>query len=234
MQKTWAFLFLVLVIISSVSAETQEQGKAFNLILDHSQYPSCAVSTCNISIFYPNNSLLLSEITLTQNTGYSNISLTNEQTQTAGPHNYIIINSTLNSYKGEYEITPTGFKSDISTSLIGAVILILLFGIGAVLLFFSNTLAESPTWWFFGWVGLAVGLLIFYYDLLLGMVYLRDIAYSTNTYDNIEFIFYLAAKIQAFIPYTFMVGLMYWWWQKRRNLKRAILDDDGYREDVDK
>lgn len=229
MRKILLALLLSVFILAQASAldDTYQQNRPADILLDHTKYPVCA-SSCNVTIAYPNTTLLVINVQATKNISYSNLTLTSSQTTVLGNYKVMAFNSTSSGNTGYFEVTPTGYQQSLSSVLIGAVTLLLLFGIGAVLLFFSNHLAENPTYWILGFIGIAIGMLLFYYDLVLAIVYLRDVAYTTQTYDNFEFIFYLAARLQKYAPYFFMVLVVYWWFRKRKNMKKTMMQDDGY------
>lgn len=223
---TLALLAVTLFSISGVSAF--EQGKQLDLILYHSEYPGCANSVCNITVFYPNNTKLIDSANTTRNIGYSNITLTPAQTQQLGTYTFTVFNSSLFTYPGKFSITPTANEVSTGGAITTGVAILVLFLAGVIFIIVGNVYIPTKNWWFFGVLALAVGFIAIYYDFILIVILLRDIAYATNTYDNFEFILNIAAQIQNILVYAFIAVFLIWVYRKWKQRKQEKENDDGW------
>ena len=155
-------LFVTFFLVSFIAAETSffvPKGNSYNLTFicenEENVLSLCSASaSCNITINYPNSSILINnEETTNLNNGKFQITLNSSQTNTNGEHQGWVgcSDGTLNSSTNFiYEINPTGIRpseqktTSISRAIYFTLILGILFFIG--FLFVKN---KSPIKWTF-------------------------------------------------------------------------------------
>lgn len=233
MKKMWLAFLLPLLIVSVGALQfgysdigTVKSADCISLT------QTCANCTyMNVtSIIYPNKTKEITNYTMARSGSeftYSNFC----KTAAIGTYYY----NTLGNPSGvavnepvQFEVTPTGMKDNTNSGIIGAFVLIMLLGMAATLLFFSNRWAGMPHAWIFGFIGIAVGMLLLYLDVLMASIYLRDLAYTTSTADNMSGLFVMGARAIKYMPYLFVATCIYWLYKRTKTRKKAILDSDGW------
>ena len=151
-NKKIIVLALILLVMPMVLAADYsylfQQDKETNLkifCVDDNNVLCDATVGCNLTILYPNNSILIDNEIMTHNANYFNYSLTTEQMNTIGEYSVSV--ACANSYAGfstfTYLITPSGepFTPEKSYLLFGILLSIFLFI--CLLFYISSKMAES-------------------------------------------------------------------------------------------
>ena len=109
-------LILLMAIPSILAADTYKQGTIVDLTticINNGTYCS-GVAKCNITIFYPDGTILINNALMTNNDNYHNYTLTANQTSILGIYTTSMV-CTEGDYKGYtsaiYEITSSGIKN---------------------------------------------------------------------------------------------------------------------------
>jgi len=134
-MKQYIFLILIMLLVVSVNAKTFEQDTEIDLKhpVRIDDFPSDSLS-CNISVFDPDNEILIDFETMTNNYEFHNFTLDAGNTTKIGDYLYDITCTTGASNKTEsfeFEITPSGF-----TNMIGFYILVIFLSLGIMILGF--------------------------------------------------------------------------------------------------
>jgi len=130
-----AMIFIMIFSMNNVIAATSyKQNEAIDLkipCINNNTYCSGS-ATCNISIYYPNETILIDNKLMTNKGAYHNYSLSAVQTSAIGNFNAVIvcIDGDAKGYTfKEFIITPTGreIENNSSSIVIGLAILMILF-----------------------------------------------------------------------------------------------------------
>lgn len=228
----FALLFLVMTI-SLVAAEGYEQGKVSDVIFSHDKYPGCATVACQVTIFYPNGTLLIDHADITANVGYSNYTLTASQTQTTGTYPFVLNQNTINpiAYSDNFDITPTGTIPSLGSSMLAGFAIALTLIIGIVFIFLGNSIINNNArYWFFGILAIGIGLLLFYFDVIQIFILLRDVAYTTHTAHGFEKLLPKIATIQKVLAWTFLLFFIAWVVRIFQKISKARSNNDGWNQ----
>ncbi len=149
-MKKGIFLLIILglLILPLGSSLTYKKGEAINLGVgcENSGSYCSGSAVCNITIFYPNGSLLVENIGMNNQVSYFNYSISEDKNQETGEYNCIVMCSD-NGINGtstfKYEVTLSGKDPDASNPMVSLGIIALIFGIACVFLFISSQLQEA-------------------------------------------------------------------------------------------
>jgi len=183
----WIFVFIAFISLvtavdpSYIFKQNQEVDLKVNCFEDN--FTLCqAGTTCNITSFYPNNTILIENQVMTYNPSYFNHTINGTKLNELGE--YATSVSCSGSYAGfstfTFEITPTGqnITSGQGFTSIGLIIgMIILAGLFS---FFGFKFSESeklyPVALFFMLISLIVGV----YAMQVGYVYSRDVLFPLS------------------------------------------------------
>lgn len=148
MEKQIIFLFLFVLLITNVSAETFKQNSPVNII--HSVRTNGWVSSsllCNTTVFNPAGSPIVNNKAMTYSSagGTFNYTLPSTNTSLLGIYNYDITcqdtSQGLNTTQSfDLEVTPTGYEYTVQESLTYLALLAILIGIWGLCLWGAFTI----------------------------------------------------------------------------------------------
>lgn len=191
-MKLKMLLIAILVIPLVIGADfTFEQNKEFDLKFfcfneTNSLCPSG--STCNMTLFYPNNTILVNNQQLTFNPSYFNYTLNSTQTTATGIGigSTYCYGTTVGFSTFNYEVTPTG---EVMTSTQGftsmGLILSVMF-ISFLFMFTGFKFSESSKLYPIALFFILVSLVLAVYTIQLGYIYSKDILFPLAT-ENAQF-----------------------------------------------
>jgi len=200
MKRLFCLLFISLFLVSSISAETfsKDTNVTFQKTCTNNLGATCSSSgLCNISIRYPNSSIMVDNINMTNNNnGIFSVDLTQENITTLGEHNWDMFCCDAGSCDeghGSFKVTTSGFEVDESNSLIFLISIGFLIVLSIVtFLGFAKLDAKPQAKYSF----LIVSSMLFLAALNLISIVINDsllnnkIASFFDTFTSISFLFY--------------------------------------------
>lgn len=231
-------LALAILVLPMVSAQSQdilftfEAGTEIDLKLpcfDNGTFCSSATQ-CNASVTYPNQSILINNIAMTNQVSFHNATLNTTQTTTNGEY-FFWATCTDVAISGEetffFEINPTGIRaSDQRTgTIILAVVFMFILG---TLLFVAYMFHESdPARWSF----FIIGVTFFLIAINIIFVSLQDVVVNSQLEGFFDFFVAI-----SFYFYWFAAGLIFiiWFltflhtWFYKQNLRTAAKFGDAH------
>jgi hypothetical protein len=196
MKKSVILLFSILLFLPLVIAAYQEDVELSLLV-------SCENINCsannNLTVTYPNSSLLVDNLAMTSGSGYFNYTLT---PTVSGIYFYFVDGDDGTAYSGTFEVTPNG--EEITTGK--ALIYLGLFSLFLILLitcFIYLIFAEN--------IALRVGLICVMYLLGLGLltvstVIAEDFLVNIGFLDNVLEMLLIVSLI-CFFPFIIVIGV---------------------------
>ena len=200
MKRFFFFVIISLFLVSCISAETfpKDTNVTFQKSCTNSVGSICSTSgECNISIRYPNSSIMVNNIEMTNNdNGIFSVNLIPSNLTTMGEHNWDMFCCDIGSCDeghGSFKVTTSGFEVDESNSLI------FLIGIGFLIALSTLTFlgfAKLDTKPQAKYSFLIVSCMLFLASLNLISIVINDlllnnkIASFFDTFTAISFLFY--------------------------------------------
>ena len=139
-SKLFLFLFVGLILMTLVSAQTYQKDTTINLRV------SCEKVNCsnahNISVFAPNTIALDSDKEMTLSNGFLYYSF--NKTKALGEYSFFVSDSEESNFQDTFKITPTGHETTTSHALIYgflifvSVVFLMVFLIGAIVIDGNN------------------------------------------------------------------------------------------------
>ena len=146
-MKKLILILIFLCLISSVSASVYQKGNNIDLkvpCINSGAYCSSS-TTCNLTTIYPNETILLNNLEMTNQVSFHNYTLNASDINVIGEYKNIVM-CTDGIYNGTstfiIDVTLSGNSEPGEKSFILAGIFIVIFGIACVFLFLSSKMTE--------------------------------------------------------------------------------------------
>lgn len=239
MRNILISIFIVLFITMSVSAVdlidagTFKQNTAsnfrFTCELDNG-LPCGATYSCNVTIQYPNSSLLIDNKQATLINGKYNITF--PDTSVLGQYNYVLAQCSNGTNGGStgyfFDITPNGYRQSISQGIISFV-LILTIAIGSlVFLVLGWKFFDDERFWFFGVLFFALSIILLLYFFGSSISYSRDLAYTSGSQNDQENVFRMILLVTR-SAFLFVIPFIIWYgYDSWKQKKKSSESNDGW------
>lgn len=229
----YLLMFLFMVGMVNASSYIFEKDKPIDLkiaCVDEIEMPCNATIECNMTILYPNGTILLNNQPMTHNPSYYNYSLNETYNSKIGKYYATIfclgVGNGFSAFG--YEINPTGKEmiegqGFTSIGLIMAVILL-----SFLFAWFGFKFSESNSLFFVSLFFMLASLITGIFGLQLGYIFTRDILYNL-TIDTLQFKLWLGLTWgllgMAFIVLIFFIIKVIKEFLNKAKTKR---ESDGY------
>lgn len=239
MRNILISIFVCLFILTSVSAADlidkgtykQNDPGQFRFTCDLENGLPCGASySCNVTIQYPNSSLLINNKLATLSNNEYNITL--PDTSVLGDYKNVIARCTNGTNGGStaywFDITPNGYRQSTSQGIISFV-LILTIAIGSlVFLVLGWKFFDDERFWFFGVLFFALSVILILYFFGSSITYSRDLAYSSGSQNDQENVFrmiLLVTRTSLLFILPFIIWYGYDSWKQKKKSSQA---NDGW------
>ncbi len=163
---------------------------------------ACTTCTCDMTINYPNGTLLVDNQAATMSNGFASYDLNENQTATLGEH---IVDLTCDdgtnggSSQFSYEITLTGKPTPEGIPVVMGIIVFVIFGMAWFFLFLSTQMNQPAMKIFF----LLFSLVLIGASLLLGISFVQDNNLTESISDTMGTLFWIIGSV-IFLMFTYI------------------------------
>lgn len=224
------FTILLLGIILAPAVTTQEfiykQNEPLDLKVNcfiNNTYCS-PLAACNITIIYPNSSIMINNLQMSNNNNYHNISLNDNYTKLLGKYQVSVIcrDNNINGYSiYYYTVTPSGQERPDNSNNISYLIIGLIVGLSLIFFFIAYSNASVSLKMFF----YTFSIILFTIALFYSIVILQQNLWG---YDNIIsggetflFVFKIGLGIGLLVFFIIIALIMLKAWK----IKRGFYDE---------
>ncbi len=186
---------LILLIIPIATALMYEKESVIDLKLPcFNNGTFCSgTATCNLTVLYPNYSIVVDKIAMENQGTYHNYTLNSSQTLTVGEHS-VIASCTDGAYSGSstfnYDITPTGQEISSSQGLVSIGLIMSIIFLSFIFCFYGHKFSESPKLFPIALFFMCISLFLGVYTLHMGYIFTRDILFPLSG-EGVQFKMYI-------------------------------------------
>lgn len=240
-NKTTGFFFLIifLLLLPNISAQTYKRGDSIDLKIPFEVNGTLSTNSayCNISIKYPNESYLATNIEMTnQNNGYFNYTIPYTKTNTIGEHEWLAYCCDTNARcamgYGSFYITQTGNMQTTSQGIASAVYLMLMLALTIIFLYGGFKFAESEYLWIFGIFSMFLCFIFVVYDVWLGYEFHLNLTGLTGGSGVPEILFYIFMFL-LIAGFLISLALLFTKWKKLYKYIKTELRKKKENEELD-
>lgn len=243
MKKYIYWIMLFIFLISSVSAElidrgtfTQNEQANFLFSCELADGGICTSDfNCNLTIAYPNSSLMVDNQQATRSGEKYNYTL--PDSSTLGEYKNVRAFCTNGTDGGGtdyfFDITPNGYRQSTSQSIISFVLLITIAFGSIVFLILGWKFFDDERFWFFGVLSICLSLILLIYFFGTSITYARDLAYTSGSQNDQENVFSIILLVTRsmflfVIPFVLWYGYSSWKTRKKERQANDGWDNDNY------